>query len=97
MAMALPKKYSAPEITTSRHMRRNEYSLKINVYFYVKADKAENFSTDFYIYIVVHMLSSVENDVRIYSVSVIEDIKKSVCKNELHWSDNPTEKNFSHP
>ena len=32
-----PKKYSALRITTSRHLGQNEYSLKINVFFYLKA------------------------------------------------------------
>ena len=36
--------YLAPKITTSRHMRRNEYSLKMNVSFYLKAETAELFS-----------------------------------------------------
>ena len=37
----------APDITASRHMRRNEYSLKINVFFYLKAEKVENLSARF--------------------------------------------------
>ena len=46
MAIAL-REISAPKITTSSHMRRNEYSLKMNVFFYLTAEKAENFSTYF--------------------------------------------------
>ena len=40
-------KYSAPKITTSQQMQRKEYSLKKNVFFYLKAQKAENLSTCF--------------------------------------------------
>ena len=40
-------KYSAPKITTSRHMQRNECSLKMNVFFYRKTEKAENLSRCF--------------------------------------------------
>ena len=39
--------YSALEITTSQHMQRNKYSLKTNVFFYLKAEEAENFSALF--------------------------------------------------
>ena len=35
-------RYLAQEITTSQHMRRNEYSRKMSVLFYLKAEKAEN-------------------------------------------------------
>ena len=37
-------RYSTPKITTSQHMRRNKYSLKIDVFFYLKAENAENLS-----------------------------------------------------
>ena len=37
----------AVKITTSLHMQRNEYSLEISAFFYLKAEKAENFSTCF--------------------------------------------------
>ena len=40
-------KYSAPKITTSRYMQQNQYSLKMNVFFYLKAEKAVNFSAWF--------------------------------------------------
>ena len=40
-------RYLAPKITTSQHMRLNEYSLKINVFFYLKAEKAEDLSACF--------------------------------------------------
>ena len=40
-------KYLAPYDTTARHMQQNEYSLKTNVFFYLKAEDAENFSTWF--------------------------------------------------
>ena len=73
MAMELLK-YSKPKITTSRHTRRNDYSLKMNVFFYLKAEKVENFfyllfrsvelnlADRFLIYAMVHKLSSVEHD-----------------------------------
>ena len=37
-------KYSAPKVTASQHMRRNEYSLKKNVFFYLRAEEAEDLS-----------------------------------------------------
>ena len=40
-------KYSALKITTSLHMQRYGYSLKMNVLFCFKAKKATNFSTWF--------------------------------------------------
>ena len=40
-------KYSAPKITASRHMQQNEYYLKINLFFYLKAEKAANLSMVF--------------------------------------------------
>ena len=36
-----------PQITTSRHMQRSEYSLKMNIFFYLNAKKDENLSTCF--------------------------------------------------
>ena len=42
--VSLPLKYLPPDIT-SHHTQRNEYSLKMNVFFCLKAEKAHNFST----------------------------------------------------
>ena len=45
-------------------MRQNKYSLKMNGFLYLKAEKAENFSVElnlverFLIYAIVHKLSS---------------------------------------
>ena len=40
-------KYLLPKLTTSQHMRPNQHSVKMNVLFYLKAEKAENYSSKF--------------------------------------------------
>ena len=63
-------------------MLRNQYSLKMNVFFYLTAEKTENFPTQF-------------SDLKINPILympwfiICVQLKKSVSKNELNRSDNP--------